>query len=70
MKEGGRESIATSLPLSIHFPIQQQLSTVPSFCLKKKFKKRKEKQFSVAYVITELMLFAFYWLGSHPSRSK
>lgn len=41
-----------------------------SIRLKIFFKKRKEKQFSVAYVTTELMLFAFYWLGSHPSRSK
>lgn len=33
---------------------------------KKKFKKRKEKQFSVAYVITELMLFAFTGLALIP----
>ena len=52
--------------LSIH----KNLSKLPPFCFLKKKKKRKEKQFSVAYVITELMLFAFYWLGSHPSRSK
>lgn len=54
------------------FWLQLNQSTVSPFCFLKIFKKkkRKEKQFSVAYVITELMLFAFYWFGSHPSRSK
>ena len=58
--------------LLFYFSIHKNLNKLLPFCFLKKKKKKeiKEKQFSVAYVITELMLFAFYWLGSHPSRSK
>lgn len=69
-KEGGENTSTVLLTGLMLASSSNRVQCLRSAFKKMKEKKRKEKQFSVAYVITELMLFAFSWLGSHPSRSK